>query len=130
MILKEPIGRERIRKIQGSFGWIDHRLITEGFLEELSSTEILLYFFLITVADKNGVSFYHYNRICQLLKIDPQSYLEAHKGLIEKSLIAYGEGVYQVMDLPKILINTRKRTAAAREVGLKSLKEILKKLGD
>ena len=61
---------------------------------------------------------------------DPQSYLEARKGLIEKSLIAYGEGVYQVMDLPKILINTRKRNAAGREAGLKSLKEILKKLGD
>lgn len=130
MIFKEPIEKERIRKIQGSFGWIDHRLITEGFLEELSSSEILLYFFLITVADKNGVSFYHCHRICQLLKIDPQSYLEARQGLIEKSLIAYREGVYQVLNLPKTLINTRKRPAAAREVGLKSLREILKKLGD
>ena len=67
---KDIINTRRIRKIDGSFSWVDHRFITGGFLDDLSTIEIVLYFFLVAVSDRHGVSFYHDDRICGLLKID------------------------------------------------------------
>lgn len=98
---KQIIDHKRIRKIDGSFSWIDHGLITGGFLEDLSTYEILLYFFLVAVCDRNGVSFYHDDRICRLLKIDLARLGEARDGLIQRSLLAYRFPIYQVLALPE-----------------------------
>lgn len=101
---KQIINHKRIRKIDGSFSWVDHRLITGGFLEDLSIYEILLYFFLVAVSDRNGISFYGDDRICRLLKIDLSSLGEARERLIHRSMIAYKYPVYQVLSLlPKPL---------------------------
>lgn len=97
---KQIIDRKRIRKIEGSFSWIDHRFITGGFLEDLSTYETVLYFFLIAVSDRNGTSFYHDDRICRLLKIDLASLGKARDALIQRSLLAYKFPVYQVLALP------------------------------
>jgi len=96
----DVINSKRIRKIKGSFSWIDHQFITGGFLEALSSMEILVYFFLAAVSDRNGVSFYHDDRICRILKIDLSSLGEAREGLIQRSLLAYNYPVSQVLALP------------------------------
>lgn len=97
---KQIINHKRVRKIDGSFSWINHRFITGGFLEDLSTYEILLYFFLVAVSDRNGISFYYDDRICRILKIDLASLAEARKGLIQRSLLAYKYPVYQVLALP------------------------------
>jgi hypothetical protein len=52
---KSPILPERIRRISGSFSWLDHRLLHSGFLRLMQPEEMLLYFFLVLVGDKNGV---------------------------------------------------------------------------
>jgi len=101
MISKQPIVAERIRKISRSFSWIDHRLLTDGFLKAMASHEILLYFFLVLVGDKNGVSFYSYDKICQLLKIELDDYIKARDQLIQRSLIACHQGRFQVLELPR-----------------------------
>ena len=101
MISKQPIMPERIRKISGSFSWIDHRILTDGFLTSMTSPEILLYFFLVLVGDKNGVSFYSYDKICQLLKIELDDYIQARNLLMKRSLIACHEGRFQVLELPR-----------------------------
>lgn len=36
------INPDRIRKITGSFSWIDHRFISGGFIRNLSREEILI----------------------------------------------------------------------------------------
>jgi len=97
---KRILNSSRVRKIQGSFSWIDHRFITGGFLRDLSAVEILLYFFLVSVSDRNGVSFYHDDRICSLIKIGLVSLGEARDVLIRKSLLAYEYPIYQVLSLP------------------------------
>jgi hypothetical protein len=111
MISRQPIVAERIRTISGSFSWIDHRILTDGFLKAMTSHEILLYFFLVLVGDKNGVSFYSYDRICQLLKIELDDYIQARNLLLKRSLIAYQEGRFQVLELPsqKIPVNEPRR---------------------
>jgi len=100
MSLKKILDHDRVRKIEGSFSWIDHRFITGGFLEDLSTIEILLYLFLVAVSDRNGISFYHDDRVCSILKIPLTSLGEAREGLIMRSLIAYEPPLYQVLSLP------------------------------
>jgi hypothetical protein len=98
---KDIIDRRRIRKITGSFSWIDHHLITGGFLDELSTISIALYFFLMAVSDRHGVSFYRDDRICRILKIGLDSLGKARSDLIARSLIAYRYPLYQVLALPE-----------------------------
>lgn len=100
MISKQPINQNRIRKITGSFSWIDHRLMTDDFIKTMVPAEMLLYFFLILVGDKNGVSFYSYDKICALLKIDVDRFVWARDRLIRRSLIDSENGRFQVLQLP------------------------------
>ena len=100
MISKAPINPSRVRKITGSFSWLDHRLLHEGFLAAMEPAEMLLYFFLVLVGDRNGISFYSYDKICALLKIDLERLLAARARLLDKSLIAFEDGRYQVLQLP------------------------------
>ena len=98
---KDIIDRKRVRKINGSFSWIDHRIITGGFLDDLSTNSITLYFFLIAVSDRYGLSFYHDDLISRLLKIDLSGLGRARENLIQRSLIAYKYPVYQALSLPE-----------------------------
>jgi hypothetical protein len=118
---RDIIDRSRVRKINGSFSWGDHRFITGGFLNDLSTIEILLYFFLVAVSDRYGVSFYHDDRICGLLKIDLFSLGEARCGLIHRSLIGYKSPVYQVLALPSQPVSAptdEEKAEERRKVGL------------
>lgn len=120
MISKVPIMPDRIRRISGSFSWIDHRLIADGILASMSTNEIALYFFLVLVGDKNGVSFYGYDRICKLLDLDVDAYSRARDNLIAKGLIAFDRRVYQVLSLPvrpkQTVQRPRPRNAEAQSV--------------
>ncbi|MEE9420700.1 MAG: hypothetical protein V3W43_14560 [Desulfatiglandaceae bacterium] len=57
MIAKKPLYLQRVRKINGSFAFIEHRFLQSGFWEALSHHELLLYIFLILVADRQGLSY-------------------------------------------------------------------------
>jgi hypothetical protein len=100
MTVKRLLFPDRVRKIEGSFSWLDHRFITEGFLRDICTLEILLYLFLVAVSDRNGLSFYHDDRIASLLKTDLPALGKAREGLIRRSLIAYESPLYQVLSLP------------------------------
>jgi len=100
MDAKWLIDPERIRKIDGSFSWIDHRFISGRFIHDLSREEILIYLFLVAASDRQGLSFYHDDRICSLLKIDLAALGEARQLLSERSLLAWRPPVYQVLSLP------------------------------
>jgi len=100
MLERRLLDPSRVRKIQGSFSWVDHRLITGGFLADLSTIEILLYLFLVAVCDRNGISFYHQDKIASLLKIDLASLGKARESLIHRSLLAYEPPLYQILSLP------------------------------
>ena len=100
MSVKRLLCPDRIRKIEGSFSWIDHRFVTGGFLHDLSMIEILLYLFLVAVSDRNGLSFYHDDRIASLLKIDLPALGKAREGLVGRSLLAYEFPLYQILSLP------------------------------
>ena len=100
MILKKVLYPDRLRKISGSFAFIEHRFLRDGFWDTLSQHELLLYLLLIVVADRNGLSYYSYDRLCTLLKISVDEYILARDALIEKDLIAFDGSLFQVLSLP------------------------------
>ena len=101
MITKTPLDRDRVRKIAGSFAFVEHRFLRSGFFSVLTHHELLLYIFLVLVADRNGLSYYSYDKICILLKITLDDYIIARDGLIDKDLIAFNGHLFQVLSLPK-----------------------------
>ena len=100
MITKKVLVADRIRRIEGGFSFIPHRFLTDGFLKSLSQQELLLYIFLVLAADRYGLSFYSYDRICSSLRMTLEQYTAAREGLIEKDLIAFDGTLYQVLSLP------------------------------
>jgi len=92
---------ERVRKIAGTFGFIEHRFLKEGFFYSLSHHELLLYLFLVLASDRNGLSFYGYEKICTFLRITVDEFILARDGLIHKDLIAFDGRTFQLLSLPR-----------------------------
>ena len=112
MIQKRVLFPERVRAINGSFGFLEHHFLRNGSWESLSHHELLLYIFLVMVSDKNGLSYYGYDKICRILKVDVDEYIDARNGLLDKDLIGFDGRLFQVLSLPR------------RPVILKPVKEI------
>jgi hypothetical protein len=126
MIRKKILNPGRVRRINGSFSFIPHRFLTDGFLASLTQQEILLYLFLVLVSDRHGLSYYAYDSICSYLHLAIDDYVEARDGLIEKDLISCNGTLFQVLDLPakptnQSLRKSKKSTIA--QLIRKSLKE-------
>ena len=113
MITKQPLIPDRIRKIAGTFAFIEHRFLQKGFLADLTHHELVLYFFLVIASDRNGLSYYSYDKICTLLRLTLDEYLLARDALIEKDLIAFDGNLFQVLSLPQAL--TQKKPISSRE---------------
>lgn len=97
-----PPRPDRIRSIAGSFAWIDHRFLRQGFDMGLTRLEKLLYFLLIAVSNQDGVSFYSDRRLGELLSVRYPHELEgARNELAGRDLIAFWGGVCQVLQLPE-----------------------------
>jgi len=85
--MRNPLVSYRVRSIYGSFAFIEHRFLRHGFRASLGHHELLLYFFLVLVADRQGLSFYSYDKICSLLTISIDEYILARDSLINKDLL-------------------------------------------
>lgn len=101
MIEKKPLIGQRVRKIDGSFAWIGHRFLRQGFWGSLTHHELLFYLFLVIVADRQGISYYSFDKICSLSGLTPDEYILARNALIDKDLIAFDGRLFQVLSLPK-----------------------------
>lgn len=100
-VSRAPILPGRVRSIGGqSFAFLPHRFLREGFLCSLTGDEQRLYLFLLLAADRNGLSFYHYDRISAILEMVIDDYVEARDGLLAKDLIAFDGTRFQVLSLP------------------------------
>jgi hypothetical protein len=100
MIEKIILCPDRVRKITGPFGFIEHRFLREGFFHSLTHQELVLYLFLVLVSDRNGLSFYSYDKISTLLRITVDEFILARDGLMEKDLLAFDGRTFQILSLP------------------------------
>jgi hypothetical protein len=101
VIGRAPIRPERIRSIAGQgFAFIPNNFLRQGFFVSLTPNELRLYILLVLAADRNGLSFYHYDSLCSLLEIPIDDYIEARDKLIKADLVAYDGTRFQVLSLP------------------------------
>jgi hypothetical protein len=91
---------DRVRSTQGGFAFIPNRFLHGGFFASLSHRERSLYLFLVLAADRQGVSYYHHDRICSTLEMTLDEYLLARDSLIAKDLMAFDGSRFQVLSLP------------------------------
>jgi len=97
---------QKIRKIENSFAWIDHRLVRNGYLQVMTHDDMVLYLFLVLASDRNGVSFYRKEKICDAVSLDFSQFEIAKDRLINMKLIAFESysalspnGYYQVLPI-------------------------------
>ena len=105
MIQKKILIPERVRKIRGSFAFIEHRFLHDGFFSSLTQEERSLYLFLVLASNRSGLSYYSFDRICKLNVMSERSYIDARNSLIDKDLIAFDGYFFQVLSLPKTIFD-------------------------
>ena len=92
------------REIPAQFSWVDHRLVRDKYIKHCSCEALSLYLFLLTVADRDGGSYYSDARIMQYIPLDRYWIVMARDELIQYKLIAYQEPVYQILPLDPPII--------------------------
>ena len=97
-----PIITERIRgpDRKGGFAFVPNRFLQDGFFVSLSESERSLYLFLVLASDRDGVSFYHFDRVCSIVEMSIETYTATRNSLIHKDLIAFDGTRFQVLSLP------------------------------
>jgi len=100
MIQKKILNPHRVRAITGSFAYVEHRFLKHGFFKRLNHSQLLLYFSLVLAADKHGLSYYSYDKICSFLGLSLDDYIDARDQLMENNLIAFDGTLFQVLSLP------------------------------
>jgi len=111
MIKKRVLEPTRVRHVNGSFSFIPHRFLSDGFWASLNHHELVLYLFLVLASDKKGLSYYSSKRICSLLGISYDEYITTRDRLIARDLIAFNGTVFQVLELPARPITELPKTA-------------------
>ncbi len=99
---RTPLRPDRVRRIDGSFAFLPHRFLRDGFWASLDHREILIYLLLALVADRQGMSFYFDDRLAAILRVVLDDFLAARDGLLRKDLVAYDPAGprYQLLALP------------------------------
>lgn len=100
-IHKSLVVSNRVRSIPVGFGWVDHRLLKDGYLRECSTDALALYLILIAVADQDGLSYYGDRLLCTMLGWHQRRLEIARENLRNADLAAYCEPIYQVLSLPE-----------------------------
>lgn len=90
---------ERRRAIPPHFSWIDHRLVRDGHLQRCRPSALALYLFLVTVADRQGLSYYQERTLGAMLHWNQDQLQAARDELVQNQLIAYEPPLYQVLSL-------------------------------
>jgi hypothetical protein len=123
MINKQVLLPDRVRRPPPEgWSWIDRRFLRDH-ASRLSHDAILLYFFLVAVSDKHGLSFYRDATVAVRLRMQEQAIVRARDELITEDLVAYRAPLTQVLSL-------RPPPLMRRGGGLQQLGDIFRTLGN
>jgi hypothetical protein len=115
--------KDRIRRPPSEgWSWIDRRFLRD-YAPKLEQDAILLYFFLVAVSDKNGLSYYSDCAIGGQLRMEESAVGQARQELESHDLIAYEDPIYQVLSVRS---SEPRRTRG--DSGLTSIGDILRQL--
>lgn len=97
-----------IRKISGSFGWLDARLVHEDWLSRIGPMGTSALSFLAIVGNRQGVSFYGREKMARLMGVGRSELDRSLERLVELELVAHRpwsehqiDGVWQVLPVPR-----------------------------
>jgi hypothetical protein len=128
MVKKHLICPRGLRKIPKHFSWLDHRLVSDRYIDRCTHQAATLYLFLATVADAQGLSYYSDQTLCQRLQMQDNILARARRKLIEIGLVAYEKPLYQVLALDTAF---NVHQASNKYPGqLQSLAQIFKRIGE
>lgn len=102
----------RIRRPSRGFGWIDHRMLSDGYLAMLDCTQIATYCALCLVADRHGISFYRPESLARMVKRPAVAVVGALAELARHQLIVCEGRYVQVRDLDDV-VNSAPPAAAS-----------------
>lgn len=126
MIPKRILVTERLRRPPATgWSWIDRRFLREHG-DYLSREAVLLYFFLASVADRHGLSFYSDNRLMARLRWSQPVLEQARQELLDRDLIAHQLPLVQVLSMPRPGVGRR----AEPGQGLMRLGDVFRQVAD
>ena len=107
MIPKRILVAPRLRKPPATgWSWLDRRFLREHG-DYLPREAVLLYLFLVAVADRHVLSFYSDHTLCSRLQLSQQALERARQELLERDLIAHQLPLVQVLSLPTATVSRR-----------------------
>lgn len=126
-VKKYLIVPDRIRRPPPEgWSWIDRRFFRE-YAQRLHHHAILLYVFLISVGDKDGLSYYSDSTIASRFRIPEHAITGARDELLLEDLVAYEHPLYQVLALPQ---RSARRTPSEPTVIADIMREVLEHGGE
>lgn len=100
MIQKQVLSPNRVRHLPRSdWSWVDRRFLRQ-FSSRLSGDAVFLYFILVAVSDKNGLSYYSDDALALRIRTSLTALAKARQELLDLDLIAWHSPLVQVLSLP------------------------------
>ena len=118
-IKKRLLCPERVRRVPEGFGWVDHRLVREHYVERCTPDALAVYLLLVAVGDGQGLSFYSDSTISRLVSMEVAAVRAAKRVLVSAELIAMEPPLVQVLGLSPLVPTKRAN-------GMASIGEILR----
>ena len=114
MIPKHLLVPQRLRRPPATgWSWLDRRFLREHG-DYLSREAVLLYLFLVAVADRHGLSFYSDHTLTCRLRLAQPVLEQAREELLARDLIAQQLPLVQVLSLPAPGVRRRPEPGRAR----------------
>ena len=125
MIEKHLLLPQRLRRPPTTgWSWVDRRFLREHG-DYLSREALLLYLFLVAVADRYGLSFYSDHTLASRLRLSLPALERARQELLDRDLIAHQLPLVQVLSLPTPAVQRRPEPGQ----GLIVLGDVFRQLG-
>ncbi len=103
-----PPHPDMVRRPRGSFGWIEDRMLRDGWLARLGVDAVSVLVLLVLAADRRGASFYSRDRMATALGLDRARVDAALQKLLDHRLVdmrpwgpGHRDGVWQITPLPE-----------------------------
>jgi hypothetical protein len=97
-----------LRRPPRGFGWLDAKLLKDGWLQKLGPEPTAVLVLLALAADQHGASFYGRERMADRLSMDRETIDRALARLLQLGLVehrpwqaGHPDGIWQIMPLPQ-----------------------------
>lgn len=97
---KRVLRPDRLRTLPAQWSWVDQRLVRMKSSEIRNMGAWAMYLFLVTVSDKDGLSYYSDKAIGNWLGMSVGEVAFARAELIHADLLTHQGAIYQLLSMP------------------------------